>query len=223
MDNPEGKRGNDSSVAIDDSNVAIDGSYVGRKHKDLLLFCFGPTVDPLIAIEMDDLFEENLDLWYYFDFFKQMIHLLQQIGHLLFVRTKLNCLLLFYLLPTNDHLLQQMDNMLEENSMFGIVLLSLVHLLARVANVILFNSRNHGHKSDPTVDLIKRELPGAIAVKREAPTGGADDVATYVGVDVDVDVKIGDVGAKSGGEHVDDAGGIYGGFTPSRIIHSIKD
>jgi len=114
---------------IDDSSVAIDGSFVGRKHKSLLLFCFGPTVDPSIAIEMDDLFEENLDVWYCFDIFKQMTHLLQRIGHLLFVRTKLNCLLLFYLLPTNDHLLQQMDNMLEENSMFGIVLLSLVHLL----------------------------------------------------------------------------------------------
>ncbi|KAG5619796.1 hypothetical protein H5410_005014 [Solanum commersonii] len=112
--------------------------------------------------------------------------------------------------------------MLEENSMFGIVLLS-----ARVANAILFNSRNHAHKSDPTVDLIKRELPGAIAIKREAPTSDADDIATDVGVDVDVDVNIvvdiGDVGAKSGGEHVDDVGGIYGGFTPSRAIHSIED
>ncbi|KAG5586919.1 hypothetical protein H5410_047353 [Solanum commersonii] len=102
---------------------------------------------------------------------------------------------------------------------------------ARVANAILFNSRNHAHKSDPTVDLIKRELPGAIAIKREAPTGDADDVATDVGVDVGVDVDvdvntvvdIGDVGAKSCGEHVDDVGGIYGGFTPSRAIHSIED
>ncbi|KAG5628330.1 hypothetical protein H5410_000047 [Solanum commersonii] len=135
----------DSFVAIDESSIAIDGSSVGRKHKGLLLFCFGPTVDPSIAIEMDDLFEENLDLW------------------------------------------------------------------------------NHGHKSDPTVDLIKRELPGAIAIKREAPTGGADDVATDVGVDVDVNVNIGDAGAKSGGEHVDDVGGIYGGFTPSRVIHFIED
>ena len=65
---------------------------------------------------------------------------------------------------------------------------------ARVANAILFNSRNHGHKSDPTMDLIKRELPGAIAIKREAPIG-ADDVATDVGVDVNVDVNIGvDIG-----------------------------
>ncbi|KAG5605900.1 hypothetical protein H5410_027392, partial [Solanum commersonii] len=97
----------------------------------------------------------------------------------------------------------------------------------RVANAILFNSRNHAHKSDPTVDLIKRELPGAIAIKREAPSGDVDDVAIDVGVDVDVDVNIvvdiGDVGAKSGGEHVDDVGGIYGGFTPSRAIHSIED
>ncbi|KAG5617925.1 hypothetical protein H5410_017749 [Solanum commersonii] len=69
-------------------------------------------------------------------------------------------------------------------------------------------------KSDPTVDLIKRELPGAIDIKREAPTVFGDaDVATDVGVDVNIGVDIGDVGAKSGGEHV---GGIYGGFTPSR-------
>ncbi|WMV33629.1 hypothetical protein MTR67_027014 [Solanum verrucosum] len=69
-------------------------------------------------------------------------------------------------------------------------------------------------KSNPTVDLIKKELVGATTIKREAPiiSSDADDVAIDVGVDVDV--NIGDAGAKSGGEHVDDVGGIYGGFTP---------
>ncbi|WMV21235.1 hypothetical protein MTR67_014620 [Solanum verrucosum] len=80
-------------------------------------------------------------------------------------------------------------------------------------------------KSDPTVDLIKRELPRVIAIKREAPTvfGDADDAATDVGVDVDVNigVDIGDDGAKSGGEHVDDVGGIYGGFTHLPESHSL--
>ncbi|KAG5596024.1 hypothetical protein H5410_037256 [Solanum commersonii] len=67
-------------------------------------------------------------------------------------------------------------------------------------------------KSDPTVDLIKKELAGAKTNRREAPivSGDADDVA----LDVDVDVNIGNAGAKSGGEHVDDVGSIYGGFTP---------
>ncbi|KAG5631957.1 hypothetical protein H5410_003674 [Solanum commersonii] len=70
------------------------------------------------------------------------------------------------------------------------------------------------------VDLIKREFPREIAIKRESPTifGDVDDIAIDVDVDVDVDanvdVDIGDAGAKSGGEHVDDVGGIYGGFTP---------
>uniref|UniRef100_M1A8D8 Uncharacterized protein n=1 Tax=Solanum tuberosum TaxID=4113 RepID=M1A8D8_SOLTU len=36
------------------------------------------------------------------------------------------------------------------------------------------------------MDLIKRELLGTIGIKRETPTGGADDVAT----DVDVNVNI---------------------------------
>ncbi|KAH0751490.1 hypothetical protein KY290_004711 [Solanum tuberosum] len=69
-------------------------------------------------------------------------------------------------------------------------------------------------KSDPTVDLIKKELAGATTIKREAliVSGDADDVA--IDVDVNVGVDIGDVGAKSGGEHGDDVGGIYGGFTP---------
>ncbi|KAH0709654.1 hypothetical protein KY284_011081 [Solanum tuberosum] len=69
-------------------------------------------------------------------------------------------------------------------------------------------------KSDPTVDLIKKELAGATTIKRETPivSGDADDVA--IDVDVNVIVDIGDVGAKSGGEHIDDVGGIYGGFTP---------
>lgn len=42
------------------------------------------------------------------------------------------------------------------------------------------------------MDLIKRELPRAIVIKREAPTtfDDADNVATDVGVDVDVDVNI---------------------------------
>ncbi|KAH0731586.1 hypothetical protein KY289_002774 [Solanum tuberosum] len=53
----------------------------------------------------------------------------------------------------------------------------------------------------------------ATTIRREAPivSGNADDVA----LDGDVDVNIGvNIGAKSGGEHVDDVGGIYGGFTP---------
>ncbi|KAH0658109.1 hypothetical protein KY289_026857 [Solanum tuberosum] len=122
------------------------------------------------------------------------------------------------------HLLQRIDDssIATDGSFVGNTIYR-----ARVANAILFNSRNHGHKSDPTVDLIKRELLGTIGIKRETPTGGADDVATDVGIDVDVDVNIGvdisDVGAKSGGEHVDDVGDIYGGFTPSRAIHSIED
>ncbi|KAH0710831.1 hypothetical protein KY290_010482 [Solanum tuberosum] len=107
---------------------------------------------------MDDLFEENLDLWYYFDFFKQMIHLLQQIDD---------------------------SSIVTEESFVG--------------NIIY---RSYG-------GFDKKRI--------------ADDVATDVGVDVDVDVNIGDAGAKSGGEHVDDVGGIYGGFTPSRVIHSIED
>ncbi|KAH0688968.1 hypothetical protein KY289_016326 [Solanum tuberosum] len=69
-------------------------------------------------------------------------------------------------------------------------------------------------KSDSTVDLIKKELDGATTIKREATivSGDANDVA--IDVDVNVGVGIGDVGAKSGGEHVDDIGGIYRGFTP---------
>uniref|UniRef100_M1BGN0 Uncharacterized protein n=1 Tax=Solanum tuberosum TaxID=4113 RepID=M1BGN0_SOLTU len=65
-------------------------------------------------------------------------------------------------------------------------------------------------KSDPTVSLIKKELAGSTTIKSEAhiASSDADDVAIDVGVD------IGDAGAKSGGEHVDDVGGIYGGFTP---------
>ncbi|WMV44189.1 hypothetical protein MTR67_037574 [Solanum verrucosum] len=71
-------------------------------------------------------------------------------------------------------------------------------------------------KSDPIVDLIKKALAGATTIRSEAPivSGDADDVALDVNVDVNIDVDIGDVGAKSGGEHVDDDGGIYGGFTP---------
>ncbi|KAG5605089.1 hypothetical protein H5410_026581 [Solanum commersonii] len=72
-------------------------------------------------------------------------------------------------------------------------------------------------KSYPTVDLIKKELAGATTIKREAliVPGDADDVAINIGDDVNIGVDIDDVGAKSGGEHVDDVGGIYGGFTPS--------
>ncbi|KAH0749362.1 hypothetical protein KY290_028594 [Solanum tuberosum] len=73
-------------------------------------------------------------------------------------------------------------------------------------------------KSDPSVDLIKNELVGATMIKREEPivSGNADDVEIDVGVDVDVNVgvDIGDAAAKSGGEHVNDVGGIYGGFNP---------
>ncbi|KAG5592704.1 hypothetical protein H5410_043218 [Solanum commersonii] len=71
-------------------------------------------------------------------------------------------------------------------------------------------------KSNPTVDLIKKELAGATTIRREAliVSGDADDVALDVDVDVNIGVDIGDAGAKSGGEHVDDVGGIYGGFTP---------
>ncbi|KAH0670092.1 hypothetical protein KY289_024585 [Solanum tuberosum] len=68
-------------------------------------------------------------------------------------------------------------------------------------------------KSNPTVDLIKKELAGATTIKREAPivSSNADNVAIDVGVNVDV--NIGDTGAKSGGENVYDVGGIYDGFT----------
>ncbi|KAH0659331.1 hypothetical protein KY289_028079 [Solanum tuberosum] len=64
---------------------------------------------------------------------------------------------------------------------------------------------------DPPHDIVK--LVGATTIKREAHivSGNADDVA--LGVDVDVNIGV-DIGAKSGGEHVDDVGGIYGGFTP---------
>ncbi|KAG5617444.1 hypothetical protein H5410_017268 [Solanum commersonii] len=53
-------------------------------------------------------------------------------------------------------------------------------------------------------------------IYREAPivSGDVDDVAIDVGVDANVGVDISDAGAKSGGEHVDDVGDIYGGFTP---------
>uniref|UniRef100_M1BNP0 Uncharacterized protein n=1 Tax=Solanum tuberosum TaxID=4113 RepID=M1BNP0_SOLTU len=72
-------------------------------------------------------------------------------------------------------------------------------------------------KSDPTVDMIKKVMAGATTIKREAliVPGDADDIAINVGDDADVNVgiDIGDVGVKSGGEHVDDVGGIYGGFT----------
>ncbi|KAH0712709.1 hypothetical protein KY289_008668 [Solanum tuberosum] len=71
-------------------------------------------------------------------------------------------------------------------------------------------------KSDPIVDLIKKELTGATTIRREAPivSGDADDVALDVDVDVNIGIDIGDAGGKSGGEHVDDVGDIYGGFTP---------
>uniref|UniRef100_A0A3Q7EVL8 Uncharacterized protein n=1 Tax=Solanum lycopersicum TaxID=4081 RepID=A0A3Q7EVL8_SOLLC len=76
-----------------------------------------------------------------------------------------------------------------------------------------FNSRNH-KKSDPIVDLIRKELARITTIKREAfiIPGDVDDVSINVGVDldvdvgVDVDVDIGDVG---GGDRVDDVGGIY--------------
>ncbi|WMV29131.1 hypothetical protein MTR67_022516 [Solanum verrucosum] len=71
-------------------------------------------------------------------------------------------------------------------------------------------------KSNPTVDLIKKELARATTIKMEAliVPGDADDVAINIGDDVNVGIDIDDVGAKSGGEHVNDVGGIYGGFTP---------
>ncbi|KAH0765090.1 hypothetical protein KY285_000961 [Solanum tuberosum] len=68
----------------------------------------------------------------------------------------------------------------------------------------------------------KKELAGATTIKREAliVPGDADDGAINVGDDADVNVgvDIGDVGAKSGGEHVDDVGGIHGGFTPFQLV-----
>ncbi|KAH0634642.1 hypothetical protein KY290_038108 [Solanum tuberosum] len=67
-------------------------------------------------------------------------------------------------------------------------------------------------KSDPTLDLTKKELAEATTIKREAliVPGDADDVAINVGDDADVNVgvDIGDVGAKSGGEHVNDVGDL---------------
>ncbi|WMV15181.1 hypothetical protein MTR67_008569 [Solanum verrucosum] len=51
-------------------------------------------------------------------------------------------------------------------------------------------------KSDPTVNLIKKELVGATTIKRETLIvfGDADDIA--IDVDVNVGIDIGDVGAK---------------------------
>ncbi|WMV59496.1 hypothetical protein MTR67_052881 [Solanum verrucosum] len=69
-------------------------------------------------------------------------------------------------------------------------------------------------KSDPTVDLIKKELVRATTIRREAHIVSGDDIALDVDVGVNIGVDIGDAGAKSGGEHVDDVGDIYGGFTP---------
>ncbi|KAH0682914.1 hypothetical protein KY289_020666 [Solanum tuberosum] len=58
----------------------------------------------------------------------------------------------------------------------------------------------------------KKELVGATTIKREAliVPGDADDGAINVGDDADVNVgvDIGDIGAKSGGEHVDDVGDV---------------
>ncbi|XP_015169697.1 uncharacterized protein [Solanum tuberosum] len=53
-------------------------------------------------------------------------------------------------------------------------------------------------KSDPTVDLIKKELTGATTIRKEAPivSGDADDLALDVDVDANIGVDIGDAGAK---------------------------
>ncbi|KAH0753936.1 hypothetical protein KY290_024206 [Solanum tuberosum] len=71
-------------------------------------------------------------------------------------------------------------------------------------------------KISKSVKVGKKELAGATTIKRETliVSGDTDDVALDVDVDVNICVDIGDAGAKSGGEHVDDVGGIYGGFTP---------
>ncbi|TMX02264.1 hypothetical protein EJD97_022210, partial [Solanum chilense] len=80
-----------------------------------------------------------------------------------------------------------------------------------------FNSRNH-KKSDPIVDLIRKELARVTTIKREAfiIPRDVDDVAINVGVDLDVDVGVDvdvnvdvDIVDVGGGDRVDDVGGIY--------------
>ncbi|KAG5606031.1 hypothetical protein H5410_027523 [Solanum commersonii] len=103
-----------------------------------------------------------------------------------FVGRKLDNLLLFSFLPINEQELQM--------SFF---------LTLEIIDT----------KLDRTLDLIKKELARATTIKREALIlpGDADDVAINVSDDIDVNVRvdIGDVGAKNGGEHVNDVGGIY--------------
>uniref|UniRef100_M0ZQD0 Uncharacterized protein n=1 Tax=Solanum tuberosum TaxID=4113 RepID=M0ZQD0_SOLTU len=119
----------------------------------------------------------------------------------------LNSLLLFYLLPTDG-----LSAATDQSSV--IVHPWLVPTEQELQMSFFLTLGIIDTKSDPTVDLIKKELAGATTIKRETPivSGDADDVA--IDVDVNVIVDIGDVGAKSGGEHIDDVGGIYGGFTP---------
>ncbi|KAG5601872.1 hypothetical protein H5410_033242 [Solanum commersonii] len=100
---------------------------------------------------------------------------------------------------------------------------TMVHLLQHMGHLLLQQTGHllyiHGlSPQSKRLNLIKKELVGATTIKRDAHivSSDADDVAIDVGVDVDVNVgvDIGDPGAKSGGEHVDDVGGIYGGFNP---------
>uniref|UniRef100_M0ZKR3 Uncharacterized protein n=1 Tax=Solanum tuberosum TaxID=4113 RepID=M0ZKR3_SOLTU len=102
----------------------------------------------------------------------------------------LNSLLLFSYFPQMTYLLQHMSHLLTKLQMSFFLTLGIIDT-----------------KSYPTVNLIKKELAGATTIKRKAPivSSDADDVAIDVGFDVDVNID--DVGAKSGGEHVDDVGG----------------
>ncbi|KAG5626438.1 hypothetical protein H5410_011656, partial [Solanum commersonii] len=94
------------------------------------------------------------------------------------VGQKLNHLLLFYLHPT-DELFVAIDGSSVERKLDHLLLFSFLPI---------------------------DELAGATIIKREALVvpGNANDVA--INIDVNVGVDIGDVGAKSGGENVDDIG-----------------
>ncbi|KAG5601714.1 hypothetical protein H5410_033084 [Solanum commersonii] len=142
------------------------------------------------------------------DIVQQMTYLLQQIDGSSIGRN-LNSLMLFCLLPTDD-----LSAVTYESSV--IVHPWLVPTEQELQMPFFLTLGIIDIKSEPTVDLIKKELAGAITIRREAPivSGDADDVALDVDVDVNIGVDICDAGAKSGGEHVDDVGGIYDGFTP---------
>ncbi|KAG5591305.1 hypothetical protein H5410_041819 [Solanum commersonii] len=117
-------------------------------------------------------------------------YLLQQIDGSSIGRN-LNSLLLFCLLPTDDLSAVTYESSVIVHPWFVSTEQELQIPFFLTLGII-------DTKSDPTVDLIKKELVGATTIRREAliVSGDADDVA----LDVDVD-------------YVDDVGGIYGGFT----------